>query len=71
MKLTVKDKVKIVMDRQNMTMTSLAAATGQTRQNLGNKMTRGNFSEADILKIAEALDCQVDIVFTLPNGEQI
>ena len=52
-------------------MTALAQATGQSRQNLSNKMTRGNFCEADILKIAEALGCQVDIVFTLPNGEQI
>lgn len=71
MRLTVKDKLKILMDRQDVSMTALAQATGQSRQNLSNKMTRGNFCEADILKIAEALGCQVDIVFTLPNGEQI
>jgi len=71
MKLTVKEKLKILLDRQGVSMTMLAQATEQSRQNLSNKMARGNFCEADIIKIAEALGCEVDIVFTLPDGTQI
>ena len=36
----------------NKTLGEIAEATGQTRQNLSNKMTRGNFSEKDILSLA-------------------
>ena len=46
----------------------LAELTGQTRQNLSNKMSRGNFTEKDIVAFAQALGCQVEIRFTLPDG---
>lgn len=71
MKLTVGEKMQIIMKRLNITMTKLAELSGQSRQNLTNKVARGNFTEKDIEKIAEALGCTVDVVFTLPDGEQI
>lgn len=52
-------------------MTKLAQLTGQTRQNLSNKFSRGNFSEEDIEKMANALGCTVDIRFILPDGTEI
>ena len=69
--ISVSEKVRIIMDRMNMTMGNLAEATGQTRQNLSNKMSRGNFTEKDIEKMAAALGCEVEITFTLPNGTKI
>lgn len=71
MNITVKEKIRIIMDRLNVNMTQLAASTKQSRQNLTNKMTRDNFTEKDIIKIADALGCKVDVVFTLPDGTQI
>lgn len=71
MNITAKEKIRIIMDRANVSMTQLAESTGQSRQNLTNKMTRDNFTEKDIIKIADALGCEVDIVFTLPDGSQI
>lgn len=71
MNITAKEKIRIIMDRLNVNMTQLAESTGQSRQNLTNKMTRDNFTEKDIIKIASALGCKVDIVFTLPDGTQI
>lgn len=71
MELTVAEKIRLIMKRQNKTMGDLAAATGQTRQNLSNKMTRGNFTEKDIAALAAALDCSARIVFTLPDGTDI
>lgn len=71
MNLTAKEKIRIIMDRLNVNMTQLAASTEQSRQNLTNKMTRDNFTEKDIIKIADALGCKVDVVFTLPDGTQI
>lgn len=66
--LSVGEKVKIIMKRQGMTMTELAAATNQTRQNLSNKMTRDNFTEEDMKSLAKALGCVVSISFQLPDG---
>ena len=71
MNISVAEKVRLIMKRNKMTMGDLAEATGQTRQNLSNKMSRGNFTEKDIKEIAAALGCKVEITFTLPDGEQI
>lgn len=71
MNMSVAEKVRLIMKRRKMTMGDLAEATGQTRQNLSNKMSRGNFTERDIKEIAAALECRVEITFTLPDGEQI
>ncbi len=71
MDITVAEKIRLIMKRQNKTMGDIAEASGQTRQNLSNKMTRGNFTEKDILALAEALGCQVEIRFTLPDGTEI
>lgn len=71
MQITVAEKLRLIMKRQSMMMGDLAEATGQTRQNLSNKMSRGNFSEKDIILLAEALGCKVEIKFTLPDGTEI
>ena len=71
MSMTVAEKVRLIMSRHKITMGQLADKTGQTRQNLSNKMTRGNFTEKDIESIAQALGCEVNIVFTLPDGDTI
>ena len=54
-----------------MTMGDLAEASGQTRQNLSNKMSRGNFTEKDIRKMAEVLGCVAEIRFVFPDGTEI
>lgn len=71
MQITVAEKIRLIMKRQNVMMGDLAEATGQTRQNLSNKMSRGNFSEKDIISLAEALGCKVEIKFTMPDGTEI
>ena len=71
MDISVAEKLRLIMKRQNMTMGKLAEASGQTRQNLSNKMTRGNFTEKDIESLASALGCSVNISFILPDGTEI
>ena len=71
MDISVAEKLRLIMKRQNMTMGELAEASGQTRQNLSNKMTRGNFTEKDIESLASALVCSVKISFILPDGTEI
>lgn len=71
LEITVAEKIRLIMKRQKLTIESLATATGQSRQNLSNKMTRGNFSEKDIRSLAKALDCDAEIKFTLKDGTKI
>ncbi len=71
MDVSVAEKLRLIMKRQNVTMGNLAEASGQTRQNLSNKMTRGNFTEKDIETLANALDCKVKIIFTMPDGTEL
>ena len=71
MTLSVAEKVRLIMKRQGVTMGELAQASGQTRQNLSNKMTRGNFTEKDIAELAAALGCSAEIRFIMPDGETI
>ena len=71
MDISVAEKLRLIMKRQNMTMGELAEASAQTRQNQSNKMTRGNFTEKDIESLASALRCSAKIIFVLPDGTEI
>lgn len=72
MPLSMSEKIKVVLGRRNMTLGDLAERTGQTRQNLSNKMSRDNFTEKELRKIAEALECTYQASFTLNDtGEEI
>ena len=72
MSLTTSEKVKIALKRRGMTMRELAEKTGQTRQNLSNKMSRDNFPEKEIREIAAALDCDYETYFVMRDtGDKI
>ena len=72
MGLTMSEKIKVVLKRRGMTMGELADKTGQTRQNLSNKMTRDNFPEKELRQIAEALDCELESYLVMKDtGERV
>lgn len=71
MNMTASEKIRIIAKRVNMSMGELAEATGQTRQNLSNKLSRDNVSQNDLIALASAMGCTVEIKFTLPDGTEI
>lgn len=72
MPLTMAEKIKIVMGRRGMSLAQLAQLTGQSRQNLSNKMARGNFAEKDLQIIAAALGCTYQATLIMDDtGEAI
>ena len=71
MNMTASEKIRIIAKRVNMSMGELAEATGQTRQNLSNKLSRDNLSQNDLISLASAMGCAVEIKFTLPDGTEI
>lgn len=72
MPLTMGEKIKVILSRRNMTLSQLAEATGQSRQNMSNKMKRDNFTEKELQTIADALNCTYTASFTMNDtGEEI
>ena len=61
--LTTAEKIRVILRRKGITITDLANATGQTRQNLTNKFSRDNLTENDMRAIANALGCDLQINF--------
>ncbi|MCL2498466.1 MAG: helix-turn-helix transcriptional regulator [Symbiobacteriaceae bacterium] len=64
------EKIRIMLvKRGNLSEAELARRMGISPQNLSYKMKRDNFAEGDLRAVARALDCSLEIVFILPNGE--
>ena len=65
-------KVRILLVKRKITVTDLAKRLGMSQSNLSNKLSRDNFNEKELQEIAEALNCDLDIGFTLRDtGEQV
>ncbi len=70
--LTTTEKIRLIVQRNNLTLGLLAERTGQTRQNLSNKLGRGDFKESELRNIAEVLGCELKINFIdKESGEEI
>lgn len=71
MSLTMGEKIRILLKRKKMTISELATVIGTSNQNLSNKLTRDNFSEQELHKIAEAFNCHYEGFFIFDDGEKI
>lgn len=70
--MSVTKKIKLLLVEREITMTDLAKLLNTGKSNLSNKMKRDNFSEKEIREIAEALNCDYDITFTMRDtGKKI
>lgn len=62
----------LLVKRGNMSEAELARRLGISPQNLNNKMKRDNFAENDLRKIADVLDCTLNVSFEMNDtGERI
>lgn len=71
MPLSMGEKIKVILRRRNMTLADLAEKTGQSRQNLSNKMSRDNFTEKELQTIAAALGCTYSASFTMNDTGEV
>lgn len=70
--MAMTEKVRILLVKRKITVTDLAKRLGMSQSNLSNKLSRDNFNEKELQEIAEALNCDFDIGFTLRDtGEQV
>jgi len=71
MNMTISEKIRVLAKRKGHTLGELADLTGQSRQNLSNKLQRDNFSVSELNKIAASLGCSLEISFIDNTTEEI
>lgn len=71
--MPLSDRIRILLiKRGNISEAELARRVGVSPQNLNRKMKRDNFTEEDLIEIANALDCTLNISFKMNDtGEEI
>lgn len=69
--MTAGEKLKVLMDRKEITKAEMAEATGQSRQNLSNKLRRDNFTETEIRDMAKVLGYTINVQFLDENGNVV
>lgn len=66
------EKIRIMLvKRGNISGAELARRLNTTPQNLSKKLRRDDFSESDLRKIAEVLDCTLEIGFRMNDTNEI
>ena len=53
------EKIRIALIKRNMNLKELSSRLGCTSQNLSGKLKRDNFSERELIEIADAMDCHL------------
>lgn len=70
--MAMSEKIKIVLVKRKKSVTDLAKALNTSSQNLSNKLRNDNFREEELREIADVLNCDLDINFTLRDtGEKV
>ena len=70
--MSMAEKIKIVLIKRKMSLTALAEKLNKSPQNMSAKMGRDNFSEKELQEIATALNCTLNMSFTLNDtGEKV
>jgi DNA-binding Xre family transcriptional regulator len=70
MKLSMSEKIRELLKEKNITINELSTQIGRTNQNMANKLKRDNFSMNELIEIAEALDCNLEVKFTENNAKK-
>ncbi|QDQ03296.1 helix-turn-helix transcriptional regulator [Lysinibacillus fusiformis] len=65
------EKIRMLLAKKDMKLTQLAEMLGTSQPNLWKKMKRDNFSERELLEIAEVLGVKYEANFILEDETKI
>ena len=71
MELSTAEKIRVILKRKGMTVSQLAEMTGQSRQNLSQKLERNNFGEDELRAFAEKMGVRYESCFVMENGDRL
>lgn len=63
-------KIRLLMVERDVTAAKLADMIGTSQSNISNKLKRDNFSENELIEIAEALEAKYEAHFVLEDGRK-
>ena len=63
MQMKMVEKIRLIARRKEITISDLAKLSGQSNQNLAGKLRRTDLRESDLVALADALGCDVEITF--------
>lgn len=69
--MEITKKVKRLLVESDMNATQLAEKIETTQSNLSRKMKKESYSVADLARIAQAMDAELEISFILKDGTKI
>lgn len=58
-------KIRTLLLERNMKIKDLAEKLGYSGNNLSNKLKEDDFSEKELIRIAEILNCDYEAIFTM------
>lgn len=61
MKMTFTEQIKIILNRENISVEQLAEKLNTSKQNLYQQFRRNNFKEKDMIRICELLGYEISI----------
>lgn len=65
------EKIRMLLAKEDKNLTELAELLGTSQPNLWKKMKRDNFSEKELVEIAEALGVKFEANFVYEDGTKI
>ena len=68
--MTVAEKIRLLLGRRSMTITSLAANIGISRQYLTKCLNENSFNIKDLKAIAVALNCSFEAGFVMNDTRE-
>lgn len=70
--MAMTEKIKILLVKKKISAAQLAKLLGTTSANLYNKFKRDNFSEKELIEIANVLSCEYEAGFVIKEtGERV
>lgn len=70
--MAMAEKIRITLVKRKISITELATALGTSQSNLSNKLKRDNFSEKELIQIADILNCDFKGTLVMRDtGEEI
>lgn len=65
--MSMSKKIKQLLIEKDTSITQLASLLGTKPQNITNKLSRDNFSDKDLHKIADVLNCKYEAKFIIED----
>lgn len=66
-----KAQIKAAAAYKNITLATIAAGLGTSKQNLSNKLARGTLTDRELTAIANIIGCEYKCYFEFKDGKQI